>query len=196
MGSKQTRSNTHEHRVLVDNDLQRVTWKEEASNPKPQTSLCPDTKAGNFEGMRRSSPTHVQEKGPAPIPSSWNFPPSSTESSTRFLYVPAHSCETSILSPATPTLPFPPTIFPLITFSFPASLFLRYSQLDKKPLSYGPASPADDEEYLQSQLSFGLILHLVHRYLLAFFLVRNFAKMWNLKMLCDHLKGFFWEFFL
>jgi hypothetical protein len=59
MGSKQTRSNTHEHRVLVDTDLQRVTWKEEASNPKPQTSLCPDTKAGNFEGMRRSSPTHA-----------------------------------------------------------------------------------------------------------------------------------------
>jgi hypothetical protein len=67
MGSKQTRSNTHEHRVLVDTDLQRVTWKEEAPNPKPQTSLCPDTKAGNFEGMRTSSPTHATgERAPPP----------------------------------------------------------------------------------------------------------------------------------
>jgi len=125
MGSKQTRSNTHEHRVLVDTDLQRVTWKEEASNPKPQTSLCPDKKAGNFEGMRRSSPTYAQEKGPTPIPCSWNFPPSSTESSTSFPYVLAHGYETSTLSPATPTLPFPPTVFPLITFSFSSLLSAR-----------------------------------------------------------------------
>jgi hypothetical protein len=118
----------------------------------------------------------LQEKGPTPIPCSWNFPLSSTESSTRFLYVPVHSCRTSTLSSATPTLPFPPTIFPLITFSFPASVFLRYTQLDKKPLSYGPASPADDDEYLQSQLSFGLILHLVHRYLLAFFFGAKFRQ--------------------
>jgi hypothetical protein len=138
MRSKQIRSNTHEHQVLVDNDLQRVTWKEEASNPKPrygQTQRPVMSKGcGGLPRLTR------QEKGPTPIPCSWNFPPSSTESSTRFLYVPAHSCEISTLSPATLTLPFPPTIFPLITFSFPASLFLRYSQLDKKPLSYSPAS--------------------------------------------------------
>jgi hypothetical protein len=138
----------------------------------------------------------LQEKGPTPIPCSWNFHPSSTGSSTRFLYVPAHSCESSTLSPATPTLPFPLTIFPLITFSFPASLFLRYSQLDKKPLSYGPASFADDEEYLQSQLSFGLILRLVHRYLLALISSAKFrqdAKSENAVRSTQRV--FFWKFF-
>jgi len=171
MGSKQTRSNTHEHRVLVDTDLQRVTWKEEASNPKPQTSLCPDKKAGNFEGMRRSSPTYAPLRSLV-VGTSLPALLDHRRVSCMFLL----SCETSTLSPATPTLPFPPTIFPLITFSFPASLFLCYSQLVKKPISYGPASPADDEEYLQSQLSFGLILHLVHRYLLAFFPCAKFRQ--------------------
>ncbi len=101
---------------------------------------------------------------------------------------------TAVRLPLFPQLLLP---FPFLPPSFPSSpsLFLRYSQLDKKPLSYTPASLADDEEYLQSQLSFGLILHLVHRYLLAVFFVRNFAKMRNLKMLCDPHKGFFWKIF-
>jgi hypothetical protein len=192
MGSKQTMSNTHEHRVLVDTDLQRVTWKEEASNPKPQTSLCPNTKVGNFEGMRRSSPTNATGDRAHPDPLFLELP---SQLLDHQLYVPAHSCETSTLSPATPTLPFPPTMFPLITFPFPASLFLRYSQLDKKTSLLRPSF----SRWLRRISTVAAVLR-THSTLGSSLLISVFflceisprCEIW--KCYAAHSKGFSWKF--
>ncbi len=113
-------SDTHEHRVLVDTDLQRVTWKEEASNPKPQTSLCPATKAGNFEGMRRSSPTHATGERAHPDPLFLELP-------SQLLDHQRVSCMfllTAVKLPLFPQLLLP---FPFLPPSFPSSpsLFLH-----------------------------------------------------------------------
>jgi hypothetical protein len=141
--------------------------------------------------MRRSSPTHATGERAHPHPLFLELPSQLYWIINEF---PVCSCSRLWDFHSFPSYSYPSVSSHRLS---PHHLLFFFATLSKtkKPLSYGPASPADDEEYLQSQLSFGLILHLVHRYLLAFFLVRNFAKMRNLKMLCGTLKGFFWENF-